>query len=59
MDTYQDLETRTAESKSEFDSIIWQIEEMETQVLKLQMSVIKLKTYICGSLAYEQFRETR
>jgi hypothetical protein len=59
METYQDLESRAAESKSEFDSIIFQIEEMETQILQMQMSVIKLKTYICGSLSYEQFGETR
>ena len=57
--TYQDLEARAAESKSEWESIIWQIEEMETQILKMQMSVIKLKTYICGSIAYEQMQETR
>ena len=54
METYGDLEARAAESKSEFDSIIFQIEEMETQVLKMQMQIIKLKTYICGSLSYEQ-----
>jgi len=57
--TYQDLEQRAAETKIEFDSIIFQIEEMETQILQMQLSVIKLKTYICGSLAYEQFEETR
>ena len=57
--TYQELEAKSVESKSEFDSIIFQIEEMETQILKMQMQVIKLKTYICGSLSYEQFGETR
>ena len=56
--TYQDLEVRAAESKIEFDSIIFQIKEMETQILQMQLSVIKLKTYICGSLGYEQFEET-
>jgi hypothetical protein len=59
METYNDLEQRAAESKTEFDSIIFQIEEMETQILQMQLSVIKLKTYICGSLGYEQFAETR
>lgn len=59
METYGDLEARAAESKSEFDSIIFQIEEMETAVLKMQMQIIKLKTYICGSLSYEQLGETR
>lgn len=59
METYGDLEERAAEVKSEFDSIIFQIEEMETEVLKMQMQIIKLKTYICGSFSYEQSRETR
>lgn len=59
METYGDLEQTAAQSRCEFDSIIFQIQEMETQVLKMQMQIIKLKTYICGSLSYEQFRETR
>ena len=58
METYQDLELKASESKSEFHSIIFQIEQMETQILQMQMAVIKLKTYICGSIAYEQFEET-
>lgn len=58
METYQDLEQRATESKSEFDSIITQLEEMETQILQMQLAVIKLKTYVCGSIAYEQFVET-
>ena len=59
METYENLEQRAAERKIEFDSIIFQIEEMEAQILQMQLSVIKLKTYICGSLDYEQFAETR
>lgn len=51
--TYQDLEQRASEAKIEWDSIIFQIETMEKQILQMQMSVVKLKTYICGSLAYE------
>jgi predicted protein tyrosine phosphatase len=58
-DTYQDLEQTASESKIEWDSILFQIETMEKQVMKLQMSIMKLKTYICGSLSYEQFAETR
>jgi hypothetical protein len=59
METYNDLEQRAAESKIEFDSIIFQIEEMETQILQMQLSVIKLKTYLKGSICFEQFAETR
>jgi predicted protein tyrosine phosphatase len=58
-DTYQDLEQTASESKIEWDSILFQIETMEKQVMKMQMSIMKLKTYICGSLSYEQFAETR
>jgi predicted protein tyrosine phosphatase len=58
-DTYQDLEQTASESKIEWDSILFQIETMEKQVMKLSMSIMKLKTYICGSLSYEQFAETR
>lgn len=56
--TYQDLEQKAMESKSEFQSLILQIENMETQILQMQMSVIKLKEYLKGSIAYEQFEET-
>jgi predicted protein tyrosine phosphatase len=58
-DTYQDLEQTASESKIEWDSILFQIETMEKQMMKMQMSIMKLKTYICGSLSYEQFAETR
>jgi len=58
-DTYQDLEQTASESKIEWDSILFQIETMEKQMMKMQMQIIKLKTYICGSLSYEQFAETR
>jgi hypothetical protein len=57
--TYQDLEERATESKIEFDSIIFQIEEMEAQLLTMQLKVISLKEYLKGSLGYEQFAETR
>jgi hypothetical protein len=56
--TYQDLEERATESKIEFDSIIFQIEEMEAQLLTMQLKVISLKEYLKGSLGYEQFAET-
>lgn len=53
-DTYLDEEARASDSKIEFDSIIFQIEQMEKQIMKLSMSVMKLKTYICGSVYFER-----
>jgi chaperonin cofactor prefoldin len=44
MKTYQELEKQASESKIEFDSIIWQIEKMETQIEEMQKSIISLKT---------------
>ena len=57
--TYQDLEERAAESKIEYDSIIMQIENIETELLTMQLKVLSLKEYLKGSLGYEQFAETR
>ena len=56
--TYQDLEQSASESKVEFDSILFQIETMEKQMMKMQMSIMKLKTYICGSICYEHSEDT-
>ena len=52
MKTYQDLEKKAAESKIEFDSIIWQIEKMETQIEEMQKSIISLKHYLKGSVFF-------
>ena len=57
-DTYLDLEQRVSESKIEWDSILFQIETMEKQVMKLSMSIMKLKTYLCGSICFEHLEET-
>ena len=57
--TYQDLEEQASESKIEFDSIIMQIENIETELLTMQLKVLSLKEYLKGSLGYEQFAETR
>lgn len=57
-ETYQDLEQTASEAKIEFDSIIFQIETMEKQVMKLSMSIMKLKTYLCGSIYFEHLKET-
>lgn len=56
-ETYQDLEQTASEAKIEFDSIIFQIETMEKQVMKLSMSIMKLKTYLCGSIYHEHLEE--
>ena len=52
MKTYQDLEKQASESKIEFDSIIWQIEKMETQIEEMQKSIISLKHYLKGSVFF-------
>ena len=52
MKTYQDLEKKAAESKIEFDSIIWQIEKMETQIEEMQKSIISLKQYLKSSVYF-------
>ena len=51
--TYLDLEQRASESKIEWDSIIFQVEEMEKQILKMASSVISLKEYLKGSIYHE------
>tara|TARA_R110002126_G_C10119721_1_gene468278 strand:+ start:218 stop:394 length:177 start_codon:yes stop_codon:yes gene_type:complete len=56
--TYQDLEQSASESKVEFDSILFQIETMEKQMMKMQMSIMKLKTYMAGSIYFEHLGET-
>jgi predicted protein tyrosine phosphatase len=56
--TYQDLEQRASEAKIEWDSIVFQIETMEKQMMKMQMSIMKLKTYLCGSICFEHLEET-
>ena len=56
--TYQDLEQRASEAKIEWDSIVFQIETMEKQMIKMQMSIMKLKTYLCGSICFEHLEET-
>ena len=56
--TYQDLEQTASESKIEWDSIVFQIETMEKQMMKMQMSIMKLKTYLCGSIYFEHLEET-
>ena len=56
--TYQDLEQRASEAKIEWDSIVFQIETMEKQMMKMQMSIMKLKTYLCGSIYFEHLGET-
>ena len=53
METYQDLEQRAAETKIEFDSIIFQIEEMEAQLLTMQLKVLSLKEYLKGSVYFD------
>ena len=52
MKTYQYLEKQASESKIEFDSIIWQIEKMETQIEEMQKSIISLKHYLKGSVFF-------
>ena len=51
-DTYLDLEQKHAESKIEFDSILFQIEEMETKISQMQLSVVKLKEYLKGCVFF-------
>jgi hypothetical protein len=57
-DTYLDLEQSASEAKIEWDSIVFQIETMEKQVMKLSMSIMKLKTYMAGSIYFEHLGET-
>jgi hypothetical protein len=57
-ETYQDLEQTASESKIEWDSILFQIETMEKQVMKMQMSIMKLKTYLCGSIYFEHLKDS-
>jgi len=51
--TYQDLEERAAESKIEYDSIIMQIENIETELLTMQLKVLSLKEYLKGSVYFD------
>jgi hypothetical protein len=51
--TYQDLEERAAESKTEYDSIIMQIENIETELLTMQLKVLSLKEYLKGSVYFD------
>ena len=53
-DTYLDAEQKASEAKIEWDSIVLQIEQMEKQMMKMQMSIMKLKTYLCGSVYFDR-----
>jgi len=54
METYQDLELKAIERKIEYDSIIMQIENIETELLTMQLKVLSLKEFLKGSVYFEQ-----
>jgi hypothetical protein len=55
--TYQDLEKKHTESAIEWESILFQVEEMEKQILRMASSVISLKEYLKGSIYHEHLEE--
>lgn len=56
--TYQDLEKKHTENAIEWESILFQVEEMEKQILRMASSVISLKEYLKGSIYHEHLEES-
>ena len=52
MTTYQDLEKQKSEHDIEFESLIFQMDEMIEQVEEMQKSIISLKEYLKGSVFF-------
>jgi uncharacterized coiled-coil protein SlyX len=52
MKTYQELEKQAAESKIEFESLLFQMDEMIEKVEEMQKSIISLKEYLKGSVFF-------
>lgn len=52
MTTYQDLERQKSERDIEFESLIFQMDEMIEQVEEMQKSIISLKEYLKGSVFF-------
>ena len=52
LDSYLDLEQKHAESKIEFESIFFQIDEMIERVEEMQKSIISLREYLKGSVFF-------
>ena len=52
MKTYQDIEKQAAESKIEFESLLFQMDEMIEKVEEMQKSIISLKEYLKGSVFF-------
>jgi hypothetical protein len=52
MKTYQDLEKQASESKIEFESLLFQMDEMIEKVEEMQKSIISLKEYLKGSVFF-------
>lgn len=50
--TYQDLEKQKSERDIEFESLIFQMDEMIEEVGKMQKSIISLKEYLKGSVFF-------
>ena len=51
-DTYLDFEQIHAEKKVEFESLLFQMDEMIEQVEEMQKSIISLKEYLKGSVFF-------
>jgi flagellar hook-associated protein FlgK len=52
MTTYQDLERQKSERDIEFESLIFQMNEMIEQVEEMQKSILSLKEYLKGSVFF-------
>lgn len=52
MRTYQDLEMQKSERDVEFESLIFQIDEMLEQVEEMQKSILSIKEYLKGSVFF-------
>jgi chaperonin cofactor prefoldin len=52
MTTYQDLEKQKSEHDIEFESLIFQMDEMIEQVEEMQKSIISLREYLKGSVFF-------
>lgn len=52
MRTYQDLEMQKSERDVEFESLIFQIDEMLEQVEEMHKSILSIKEYLKGSVFF-------
>ena len=52
-DTYLDLELKSAERKTEYDSIFLQLDNIEKELTDMHKKIVSLKEYLKGSVYFE------